>query len=441
MDPSDSAQALGSGPHHEGTPDLQGKHNPGDPWRLTTYGGPYTGRCLRCTTCENITKLGCFGQQATNPCSGCLGRSPCWGSRPCVLWSMLEEGRHYSRFALQAYDNPSASNRVDLLTQSPYRLDFDSRVTVRLRHHPITLVDLGPPPEGLKGLWNANKEYVMIRRMLGHSENSPRQNRDPRLAKRPPTLTHRAAVPETPALAPGPTESTQNSEIRIPPRPQPWASTAGDPPAHASPSRLYSPRDNTLNDASDLVRAISTLIAYIRESNPAVPQEPESPPRPDSSPAQRVTFTKIGTSTTCRLCRKTHLVAPSPTSNKSSLPPPPSVRLRECPLLKDIQQKKARLPGFCCKLCLGGKSATGCLKGGRCWIFRSRKGLWYDLLCLTHKQTHFSICTKCPTQAQDKLTQAWRDPLDKHRISTAEAMKRRKRWGPSPPPPSNQNAV
>ena len=75
--------------------------NPGTldhPWRWIVYGepperDPRTGRCNRCTTCKNVAKLGCTSKRDPNPCLGCLGHSPCWGTRPCELWSLLEEGR------------------------------------------------------------------------------------------------------------------------------------------------------------------------------------------------------------------------------------------------------------------------------------------------------------------------------------------------------------
>ena len=189
-----------SGRCHVSTSDPHSRDIPGNPWRRTIYEGPRAHRCQQCETCKTVSILGCTGRRDPNPCRGCLKHTPCWGTRPCERWSLLEESRHYSRIALQAYDNPSPSNRVDLLTQSPYRLDLESQSVLRLPYHPITLADLGPPPECLQGPWDAGKEYVMIRRMLGRPEAPLEPNWAPAdLAK---------AEPKTPKKGsrPGPTQ-------------------------------------------------------------------------------------------------------------------------------------------------------------------------------------------------------------------------------------------
>ena len=92
---------------------------------------------------------------------------------PCERWNELEEAGHFAKFSLQGFDNPSADNRVDLITRNPYRLDLDTKTMVRLRYHPISQADLGPPLEILNGLWNPAKEELMIKRMLGKAEVPP----------------------------------------------------------------------------------------------------------------------------------------------------------------------------------------------------------------------------------------------------------------------------
>ena len=82
---------------------------------------------------------------------------------PCERWNELEEASHFTKFSLQGFDNPSADNRVDLITRNPYRLDLDTKAMVRLRYHPISRADLGPPPEILNGLWNPAKEEENVR--------------------------------------------------------------------------------------------------------------------------------------------------------------------------------------------------------------------------------------------------------------------------------------
>ena len=295
----------------------------------------------------------------------------------------------------------------------------------------------------------------MIRRMLGHPEASPRRNlapadqakTEPKTPKKPlrPRATSeklsvmtavpahdplapwpaeqlsvqpgRASLRRLPTPGPDPAEPPQDPEAGDFPGLPPRAPVLGFSPSNAQSFQPCSPRDDTLTDVSDLIQAISTMITSILEPSPATSrttalQEPDSEKTPspsilDSSPVPshpRVTASDVKKAATgpavksgpsCRICLKTH----------------PCSWVR-CPLLKDIQQKKARLPGFCCKLCLGNKSSAGCLKGDRCWMLLSKKGEWYNLLCLEHQRTHFSICTLCPSRARDQ------NPMKKQRIRT-----------------------
>ena len=95
------------------------------PWRKAIYNGPRESRCQRCEPCRTDPAFTCRNTRDPNPCYGCLQHAACWGARPCEQWHLLDESRHYAKLALQAYDNPSPSNRVDLLTQSPYRLNLE----------------------------------------------------------------------------------------------------------------------------------------------------------------------------------------------------------------------------------------------------------------------------------------------------------------------------
>ena len=60
----------------------------------------------------------------------------------------------------------------------------------------------------------------------------------------------------------------------------------------------------------------------------------------------------------CRVCEKKH----------------PEV-WHSCPLLKEIQWKKTKLPRRCCVFCLGRTNAAGkCITGGNCWVYTAAKG-------------------------------------------------------------------
>ena len=165
-----SASTPDSIRHHVSTPATRIRGKIENTWRgpgrPPDY-DPREDRCNRCPACKNAAKLSCVNQRDPNLCLGCSSQSLCWGTRPCELWSILEEARHHTRFSIQAYDNPSVSNRVDLITRTPYRFDLGTKTTIRLPYHPITQVNLGPPPETLRGAWDAGKEYTMVRRMLG----------------------------------------------------------------------------------------------------------------------------------------------------------------------------------------------------------------------------------------------------------------------------------
>ena len=76
----------------------------------------------------------------------------------------------------------------------------------------------------------------------------------------------------------------------------------------------------------------------------------------------------------CRVCKKKHVEL-----------------YHECPLLKDIQHKKVKLPQMCCKLCLGRVDAAGkCTRGDNCHIYTSKRGFTY---------TSSVKLTKIPTTA------------------------------------------
>ena len=237
----DSARNPDPRRSHVSTSDPRNRGKNDDPWRRTVYGepperDPRTGRCNRCTTCKNVAKLGCTSQRDPNPCLGCLRRSPCWGMRPCEFWSLLEEGCHYSEFALQAYNNPSANNRVDLITQSPYRFDLDTKSMLRLPYHPITQVDLGPPPEPLRGTWDAAKEYVMIRRMLGQPETS--------LKPRTPALEDQEeAEPRRPKKRPSQEPTSERRSV-------PTSVLEREPPVNQSAGRSPFPPGLDLEDTA-----------------------------------------------------------------------------------------------------------------------------------------------------------------------------------------------
>ena len=227
-----------------------------------------------------------------------------------------------------------------------------------------------------------------------------------------------------------------------PPEPAPLQQTA--PPGHDpastpnNPGVTASPRaplqsgvsqDNILKDVGSLLGAISEMVACIREPCPRSPRAPNVPGCPLQEPVS--TLTRDGPPDLNH-----PKGAPAHVSGRGSLsvretptvldekPPNPSCRIcrnthfaawTTCPLLRAIQQKKARLPRYLCRLCLGNKlSPNGdCLRGDQCWMFQSTDKRWYTLLCVEHPQTHFRTCTRCPTRPEHSPK-----PLREQRVSS-----------------------
>ena len=104
----------------------------------------------------------------------------------------------------------------------------------------------------------------------------------------------------------------------------------------------------------------------------ATPAKIQTPPKKHGGAS-------ANTATECRVCKKKHVEF-----------------YHACPLLKEIQHNKVKLSKTCCKLCLGPKDAAGkCKKSNNCHILKSKGGDTYNLLCKTHKDSHYSICTHC----------------------------------------------
>ena len=132
------------GRHRVSTSDLRNDGKNWNPWWANVYGGlpkrkTRDDRCNQCPTCRNVSKNGCGSKGDPIKCFGCINRTTCWKMLPCELWNEMEEAGHYAQFSLQAYDNPSPTNRVDLITRNPYRLDLEANNTMlRLPVHPVT---------------------------------------------------------------------------------------------------------------------------------------------------------------------------------------------------------------------------------------------------------------------------------------------------------------
>ena len=82
----------------------------------------------------------------------------------------------------------------------------------------------------------------------------------------------------------------------------------------------------------------------------------------------------------CAICTKSH-----------------AQKYDDCPSLRLIQRKKARLPPTRCTKCLGLlDEASQCPKGAECHLVTTRSGVQYNFLCKEHKEVHFRICISCP---------------------------------------------
>ena len=130
-------------------------------------------------------------------CFGCQHQDICWGTFPCETLADEEKADFYAQFSLQAYEFPSATNRVDLIRLGPYRLDLDLNGGTLIRY-PAS--DLDPSTLELNSFWDETKENLMLQRMLGEVPSPLKQGPPAGNGPEPEDLARLGASGGVPAL-------------------------------------------------------------------------------------------------------------------------------------------------------------------------------------------------------------------------------------------------
>ena len=114
--------------------------------------------CIPCVAQKGNT----CKQNSESPCYSCKKNGTCWRQQPCERWDDQQKARYLGNFSALAYKHPSPGQRIDLLISVPYRLDYDTKVVLKLWNRPGSKDLLGEPPKGLNHPWNSEKEDRMI---------------------------------------------------------------------------------------------------------------------------------------------------------------------------------------------------------------------------------------------------------------------------------------
>ena len=73
-------------------------------------------RCGTCGPCiTKNTKKNTCKSKGEDLCHGCDANHTCWRQPPCVKWTDHQKASFWANKALQAYNHPSPSSRVELL--------------------------------------------------------------------------------------------------------------------------------------------------------------------------------------------------------------------------------------------------------------------------------------------------------------------------------------